>query len=183
VFVYRIDPETKALTRDDPPYLQMPAGTGPRHLRFSRDGRLAFLDTELSGEIYTLRWDAKSGRLTPLSHVALDPASYTGERSAAEIDLSSDGRFLYASNRGENLLHVFAIDPSSGSLTEIQKLPCGGDFPWSFGIDPDGRWLVVANETSSNLAVFAIDRVTGKLAATGNQLSVPKPVAIAFSRP
>ena len=181
VFVYRIAPKGGELSRADPEFVQMPAGTGPRHLVFSQDSRFAFLATELSGEIYTLRWNGSTGRLAIRSRVALDPAGYKGARSAAEIASSRDGRFLYISNRGENLLQVFAIDPATGSLTEVQTLPCGGDVPWSFAIDPTERWLIVADEASDTLAVFAVDRVTGKLSPTGAVLQVPKPVAIAFS--
>jgi len=181
IFVYRIDGKTQALTPGDPPFLQMPAGAGPRHLVFSRDGSIAFLNTELTGEIYTLRWNAKAGRLTQVSRVALDPPDFTGKRSSAEIGLSGDGRFLYALNRGENAVQVYRVDGGTGRLTEIQKVPCGGDVPWGFGIDPDGRWLIVANEKSGNLATFAIDRASGKLTVTNHRLSVPAPVAIAFS--
>ncbi|SFO33551.1 lactonase family protein [Sphingomonas sp. OK281] len=178
VFVYRWSKD--ALTPAATPSIAFAPGSGPRHLVFSIDGRFVFVDTELTGEVHTLRWDAHAGRLTAVSHVALDAPGYTGTRSAAELATSSDGRFLYVSNRGSNLLHVFAIDRVGGALREIQRIACGGTSPWSFGFDPSGRWLIVTNEASSNLAVFAVDRAKGTLAATSNSLAVPKPVAVTF---
>ncbi len=180
VFVYRWD--KGGLTPAATPSIAFTPGSGPRHLVFSPDGRFVFVDTELTGEVHTLQWNARAGSLAAVSHVMLDASDYTGNRSAAELATSSDGRFLYVSNRGSNLLHVFEINRVSGALREIQRIASGGTGPWSFGFDPSGRWLIVTNEGSSNLAVFSVDHSTGRLAATGNALAVPKPVALAFIR-
>ena len=182
VFVYEWDAATRTLVPSRVPPLAFPPGSGPRHLVFARDGRFAFLDTELNGEIHTLRWDAAAGGLTPVGHVALDPPEFTGSRSASELAVSADGRFLYVSNRGANVMQVFAIDRATGALAEIQRIDCGGQVPWSFALDPSGRWLIVTNEASGNLAVFAVDRRTGRIRATGQSLAVPKPVVLAFIR-
>lgn len=182
VFVYRIDPRTHALSPAPVPNFALPPGSGPRHLVFSRDGRFAFVDTELTGEVHVLRWDARSGTLAPVSHIALDAADFAGPRSAAELALSADGRYLYLSNRGANSIQVFAVDPATGTLHEIQRIDAGGKVPWSFAIDPSGRWLLVADEASSNVADFAIEPRSGRLSATANSLAIGKPVAIAFDR-
>src|SRR5262249_37419449 len=136
--------------------------------------------TELSAELYSFSWDAKAGRLEQAGRVALDAPELTGARSAAELGMSRDGRFLYASNRGANTLHVYAVDETNGTLRPVQTADCAGQRPWSFAIDPSGRWLLVANQTSNNVAVFEVNQATGKLAATAASISVPKPVAIAF---
>jgi 6-phosphogluconolactonase len=180
VFVYHFDPASRALSPAATPFAVFPAGSGPRHLAFSPDGTLVYVDAELSSEVYGFRWDRDAGRLLPLTHVALDPPDFSGRRSAAEIAIAPDGRFLYVSNRGIDAIQVYSIDHSSGALTLVQRIECGGHVPWSFAIDPSGRWLLVTNEASSNLAVFAIDPATGQLTATANQLSVPRPVALAF---
>jgi 6-phosphogluconolactonase len=183
VFVYRFDAATKTLSPATKPFEQMPAGSGPRHLVFSPDGRFAFLDTELSAQIFSFRWDARAGRLTLIQSQPIDKPAFKGEKSAAEIAVSRDGRFVYVSNRGENSLQVYAVDQKSGRLTQLQDIPGGGAIPWSFGIDPSGRWMIVANEPTSSIAVFRIDPVTGKLSPTGQTQSVFKPVAIAFYPP
>ncbi|MCI4588939.1 lactonase family protein [Sphingobium sp. BYY-5] len=180
LFVYRFDPVRQSLEPAATPALALPPGSGPRHLTFSPDGRFAFLDTELLAEVHAYRWDARSGTLTQTARVALDAPDFAGTRSAAEIAVSPDGRFLYVSNRGANLMHVFAIDRKSGGLTEVQRIDCGGRVPWSFGIDLTGRWLIVTNQGSGNLAVFGVDRASGRLRVTGHSLAVDKPVSLAF---
>ena len=183
VFIYRFDAATKKLSPAAAPFLQMPAGSGPRHLVFSPDGRFAFLDTELSAQIVSFRWDAQAGRLQQIQSQPIDKPSFKGEKSAAEIAVSHDGRFVYVSNRGENSLEVYTVDQRSGRLTQLQDIPGGGAIPWSFGIDPSGHWMIVANEPTSSIAVFRIDPGTGKLSPTGQTQSVFKPVAIAFYPP
>ena len=180
VFVYRFDRTNGSLSPGSPPFIQLPPVSGPRHLVFSPSGRLAFLVTELSAELYSFSWDAKTGRLEQVGRIALDAPDFTGTKSAAELSISRDGRFLYVSDRGANTLRVYASDEMNGTLRAIQTTDCAGQSPWSFAIDPSGRWLLVANQASSNLAVFEVDQETGKLAATGTSISVPKPVAITF---
>ena len=183
VFIYRFDPRTRTLTPNNPPFAQLPAGSGPRHLAFTPNGRFVFLDTELSGEVYSFRWNAQASRLIQASKIALDPPGFAGTRSAAELAVSHDGRFLYVSNRATSTVQVYAIDRQTAALTLVQTIPGGGLVPWSFGIDPTGKWMIVANQQSGNLAEFSIDRRTGLLSATGQRLAVPnEPVAITFSR-
>ena len=179
-FIYRFDSRTRILSGTSPAFETLPPGSGPRRLVFAPNGDLAFALTELSAEIFVYRWDSKAGALRPLQRLAIDDAGFTGKKSAAVIAVSQDGRFVYVSNRGDNTVVAYAVNAKSGALTLVQRIDCGGDVPWSFGLDPSGRWLVVANENSSSLAVFRIDAASGRLTSTQQTLSVPKPVAIAF---
>ena len=135
--------------------------------------RFLYVNYELKGEIASFAWDARTGRMRPLQTISTFPASYPGERSSAEMALSPDGRFLYASNRGEDAIVAYAINRATGALSEIQRLPCGGKVPWSFALDPSGHWLIVANEVSSTVTVFKIDTKTGKLTDTHQSLAIP----------
>ncbi len=181
VFVRRFDARTKTLIPGDPPFEATPPASGPRQLVFSRDGRFVFVLTELTAQVHSYRWDAKTGRLHAVQAVAIDKPDFKGERSAAAIHLSSDGRFLYVSNRGANTLHVFAVDQKSGTVTLRQEIGAGGDTPRGFELDPSGRWMIVAHRRSNTLSVFAVDRTTGRLAPTGPALAVPiPPVSVAF---
>lgn len=185
VFVYGFDGATHALLPDhgEPPRaLVTPPGSGPRHLVFGADGRFAYVITELSGEIFVLRWDATQGRLARVQTVALSTPEFNGVKSGAEIDISADGRFVYAEDRGENMLVVYRVDPQSGQLSELQRIGCGGEKPWGMQLDPSGRWLFVANQHSGNVAVFGVDLASGKLAATGVTAPVPTAVSVAFVR-
>ncbi|MDF7775293.1 lactonase family protein [Sphingomonas sp. AOB5] len=181
IFVYRFDPASRALTPADPPSEAVTPGHGPRHLAFRPDGKFLYLITELVPEVHAYRWNA--GRLVPVQTVpiAIDEAK-RATSSGAEIATSSDGRFLYVSIRGEDVILAYAVDKRTGALTEIQRIGSGGQRPWSFAIDPSGRWMLVANQTSSNVALFARDPRTGKLRDTGSSIAVPKPTSFAFPR-
>jgi len=95
--------------------------------------------------------------------------------------MSGDGRYMYASLRGDqNSIVAYAVDRRAGTLTEIQRLSAGGKTPRGFAIDPSGRWLLAANDSTDTVNVLKIDPVTGRLSATGESLSVPGTVSIAF---
>jgi len=181
IFVYRLNATGRSLTRAQPPYVSLPAGSGPRHLAFSPDGRFLFLDTELSAAVSVYRWDANRGHLHLMQTLSPFPATYKGERGGAEIAVSPDGHFLYFSVRDhQNALFVYAIDSRTGAIRQIQRTSAGGRRPWSFAIDPSGRWMVVANMGSQALRVLRINRATGRLSLTGQSMSVPNPAAVAF---
>lgn len=180
IFVYHFDSANRTLSPARPAFESVAPGSGPRHIVFSPNGRLVYLLTELTAEIVVFRWEATMGRLKRHQSLAIDGPGYSGKKSAGEIGISRDGRFVYVTNRGQNTLVVYAVSRESGMLVKRQEIACGGDSPWSFAIDQSGGWMIVANENSSTLNVFKIDKASGKLAATGQVLSVPKPVTIAI---
>jgi 6-phosphogluconolactonase len=182
VFILRFDRATGLLSADAGSTIDLPPGSGPRHLVFSPDGRFAFVNTELTGAVYVFRWNAAAGMATRVMNVALDPVDFTGQRSAAELLVSRDGRFLYVSNCGADVVQVFAIEQRTGALRSLQRINAGGKSPWSVALDPSDRWFIVANEATNNLAVFARNQQSGMLAYTGRSLSTPQPTALAFLR-
>jgi 6-phosphogluconolactonase len=141
-----------------------------------------FIVSELASSVSSFRWDAWSGTLKPVQTLALDDPSYTGAKSASQIQISSDGRFVYAANRGINSMQVYSVNLFTGTLQLVQVIPAGGLTPWDFALDPTGRWLVVANNASNSIAVFGVDRITGKLTATTETLSLPQPSNVTFVR-
>ena len=179
VFVYRIDPATQTLTPNDPPFVVAKPGSGPRHVVFSADGRFVHVNSELTSELTTYAWDGERGALNPVQTISTRSPGYAGENGAGEVLPSSDGRFLYASNRGEDTLVVYALDPASGLPHEIQRVPAQGQTPWGLSFDQTGRWLLVANEGSGQIAVFAADPATGLLSPTTHTLAVPHASSIA----
>jgi len=182
VFVYPFDRATQTLQPDPAAaerHYVAPPGSGPRHVAFHPGGRVAYLFTELTAEIQTLHWDAAAGRLSLLQTVPTNSAQFTGHTEAAELAVSRDGRFVYASNRGENTIVAYSVDRGSGQLTLLQRLTAGGD-PWSFGLHPTGRWMLIANEHTSNVAVWRVDRLTGRLTDTGATVATPTPVCVCF---
>ncbi len=180
IFVYRYDAETGALQPGEPVYAQLPAGSGPRLVLFGRDGRFAYMLSELSAEIFVFRWIDQAGRLEEVGRVSLDGDERPDNASAAAFALSEDGRFLYASNRRTAMLHAYAIDAADGLISEVQQVPAGGDRPWAAELSPGGRWMVVANQASNKVCAFAVDPVSGHLSAVDGEIGVPTPTGIAF---
>jgi 6-phosphogluconolactonase len=134
----------------------------------------------LTSTVDVLEWDAKNGTLKWLSEVPLRDPAYTGESTGAELAIDRTGRFLYASNRAEDVLVVFAVDAASGALTLVQRAGCGGKNPRDFTLDPSEKWLIAANQDTQNVVVFARDPRTGKLTQTDRSAHVGAPVGVLF---
>ena len=135
----------------------------------------------MASKITAFDFDETSGVLTPTRTVSTLPPDFAGKSSGAEIRVSDDGLFLYASNRGHDSIAIFSIDQGTGELTALGHESTRGKTPRHFNIDPSGKFLIVANQNSNNVTVFAIDPSTGQLSHTGNTVEVPKPVCVVFS--
>jgi 6-phosphogluconolactonase len=179
VVVYALDPATASL-RETSLASTVP-GAGPRHSKVSADGRFVYVVNELNGSVTVFARDAATGELTSVQNISTLPDGFKGENLCAEIRLSPDGRFVYASNRGHDSLAVFAHDAERGTLSAVEIVPCGGGHPRNFALSPDGAWLVCANRDSDNLVSFRVDRGTGRLTATGHTTRVPKPICVLFA--
>lgn len=181
IFVYGFDAATGALTPNTQPAVVLPAGFGPRHLVFSKDGSLIYVVTELTPAVITFRWDAKRGSMTQLGVVSTLPAASSAEPGGAEIVLHPNGRFLYVSNRGHsNTIAIFRIG-RDGQPVPAGHVASDGTQPRFFNIDPSGQFLVVANQGSGDLVTFAIDPSSGALTRTGSAVPVPAPVSFVFA--
>ncbi len=180
VFTYAFDPATAVLTPQTPAYAQFPPGTGPRHAKFSADGRFFYVVGELASTVTACAYDAATGRITIQQALSTLPDGFKGDNLASEIRIHPNGRFVYVGNRGHNSVAVFGRDPATGRLTKLQTIPSGGDFPRNFNLSPDGRWLLCAHQNSDNLTVFAVDADTGRLTRTPHTRVVPKAIAVVF---
>ena len=160
-------------------YVQMPAGSGPRHLVFDSSGRYAYLTSELAGTVTALQY--ANGKLRPLQVAPLAAPGFTGKIGAGAIHLSPDGKFLYATNRGDaNEIVIFSVDPYDGLLKFVGRQSTLGRTPREFAIDPTGRWLIVGNQDSDSAFVFRRDPDTGLLASP-TRLSIGSPVDFQFT--
>jgi 6-phosphogluconolactonase len=182
LLVYRFDSATGKLKPNDPPFVKTPAGGGPRHFAFHPSGKFAYTNNEITSSVTALRWDAKSGTLTPLQTISTLPKPHRGN-STAEIQVHPSGKYLYCSNRGHNSIAMFKIDQKTGKLTAIGHESTRGKTPRNFGIDPTGTFLLAANQSSNNVVVFRIDGRNGKLKATGDEVKIPRPVCVKFLQP
>jgi 6-phosphogluconolactonase len=180
LFVYRFDEKTGKLAAHDPAFVEVPAGSGPRHVKFHPNGRWVYLINEMASTIIAYDWDAARGRLTKLQSVSTLPSDFKGNSTGAEVEVHPNGKFLYSSNRGHDSLAAFAIDAKDGRLSLIQHVPSGGRTPRNFAFDPTGKWLICTNHSSNNAVVFGVDGNTGLLTQKGDPVSVPSPFCERF---
>lgn len=182
IFVYRFDPKANPqlpLTPATPASVQLPAGSGPRHLLFSADGKHAWLTMEMSAQVAV--FDYRDGKLEQTQMVDLAAGQPTSDKAAAALHASADGKFLYVSNRGTaNQLLVFALDPATGHLKELQRRSVEGDHPREFSLDPSGKFLLIANQKSNQIVVIERDAKTGLLGKTLQKLPMDAPSDLKF---
>ncbi|MHC8294307.1 lactonase family protein [Pseudomonas sp. LB3P58] len=182
IFAYRFDPKANPelpLTAATPASVQLPPGSGPRHLLFSADGKHAWLTMEMSAQVAV--FDYKDGQLKQTQMVELATGQPVSDKAAAALHASGDGKFLYVSNRGTaNQLLVFAIDPATGHLKELQRRSVEGDHPREFSLDPSGKFLLIANQKSNQIVVVERDSKTGLLGKTVQKLPMDAPSDLKF---
>ena len=181
VMVYRFDSALGKLVPHDPPAAVLAPGAGPRHLAFHPGGRLAFVINELASTVTSFAWDGKLGVLRERQTISTLPRDFSGANLAAEVRVHPSGRFLYASNRGQDSIASFLIEPGSGALTALGHEPTLGRSPRHFALDPTGTWLLAANQATDNLVVFRIEAQSGRLKPAGFQVEVPAPVCVTFA--
>ncbi len=180
LFVYKFDKAKGSLIPNDPPYVKLDPGAGPRHFALHPSGKFAYVVAEMGSTVTAFSVDLKAGTLHRLQTLSTLPKDFQGENDDAEIHIHPNGRFLYASNRGHDSIALFAIDAAKGTLTRIDDISTGGKIPRSFEIDPTGKYLLAANQKSDNIVVFRIDEKTGRLTPTGQKLDVGSPVCVKF---
>lgn len=179
VFTYRFDPNAKgALTSAS--LVKVDSGAGPRHFALRPDGKFAYVVTEMGHTVTVFSNDPASGKLQAVDKAMTLPDDFTGRNDDAEIRMHPSGKFVYASNRGEDTIVAYAIDEAKGTLTQVASVSTGGKEPRSFEIDPTGMLLFAENQKSDTVVIFKIDQKTGKLTPTGKVLDVASPVCLKF---
>ena len=153
------------------------SGSGPRHFTFHPSGKYAYLMEELTGTVVAYKFSGR--KLKGLQRIPSHAEGSKGPFGSADIHVSPDGRFLYASNRGaENNIAIFSINQREGILRTVGYQSTLGEHPRNFMIDPTGKFLLVANRDTNNIVVFRRDSKTGLLKSTGVQVTIPKPVCL-----
>lgn len=157
-------------------------GGGPRHMKFSVDGRHIFLINELSLSVSTFTYDAEEGsaELVATTPTLSEAMKVTAEsNSGSEILVHPNGQYVYAANRGHDSVTGFQIDPETGHLYVVDNEPIRGAWPRHINMDAGGRWLLAGGARSDSVTVFAIDPSTGALTfQEGSTVEVPSPICI-----
>jgi len=181
IMIYKLDIEKGTIAANDPAFVKVAPGAGPRHFAFHPNGKYAYVINELHGTMTAFAYDSASGRLTEIQTITTLPDGFDGSNACAEVRVHPSGAFLYGSNRGHDSIVVYRIDPAKGTLTFVEHERAGVKTPRNFNIDPTGKFCLVANQSAGSVIVFRIDRETGALAPTGHKISVAKPVCIRFA--
>lgn len=181
VMAYGFDSQKGKLTPADPAFAPVKPGAGPRHMAFLPDGRFAYVVNELDSTINAFAFDSKTGALTNLQTISTLPGYYDGPNTTAEISVHPSGKFLYASNRGNNTVVLFSVDQAKGTLTYLEEQGTGGKTPRNFGIEPSAKHMAIANQDSDTVLACRIDPGNGRLKPSGVFASAPSPVCAVFS--
>nr|WP_294792536.1 lactonase family protein [uncultured Mucilaginibacter sp.] len=165
-----------ALTPEDVPVEKVKPGSGPRIFDFSPDGKFLYLINEMGATVNCYAYN--KGKVTFVDSVALALPGFTGRSSAADVHVSPDGKFLYATNRGTaNELLVYAVDQVSGKLTYVTRYPTGKE-PRNFVIEPGGNFLLLAAQQSNIVQIYKIENKIGILTPLNNPISIPSPTVL-----
>ncbi len=174
----RIDPASETLVPRAPEKLAMEPGAGPRHMTFHPNGQYAYVLNELNSTVSVLEKDA-DGIYQLGTSLSTLPATFTERNFCADIHISSDGRFLYASNRGHHSIVIYEVDGADGSLTLQRHESTRGETPRNFALSPDNRFLLVANQRTNNIISFRRSDLNGSLTFV-DEIEAPTPVCILF---
>jgi 6-phosphogluconolactonase len=174
IVIYAIDPAAGSMRRHGA--VKLAPGSGPRHFAFLPNSRFGYSVNELLSTVTAFEY--RAGALREIQTVSTLPEGFSGENTTAEIRVHPNGRWLYASNRGEDSIAVFSVDAGTGRITRIENTPTQGRTPRNFFVEPSGRWLLAANQRSDNIAVFEIDPKTGRLQAAKQGIIVGQPVCL-----
>ena len=181
LLVYHFDAGKGQLAANDPAFTKVEPGAGPRHFAFHPNGKFAYVVDEMKSTVNAFTFDAEHGVLKMMQTVSTLPAGFAGKNDTAELEIHPSGRFVYASNRGNDSIAVYSVNAKTGMLTLVEHTPTGGKTPRSFEIDPTGTRLFAANQESGTINVFSIDSKSGKLTATREVLQVAAPVCVKFA--
>ncbi len=177
VMIYAFDEKTGKLTPGTRAFAASEPGAGPRHFTMHPNKKFAYVVEELSGHVSAYQY--VNGKLKFLQRISTIPDGQSGNPSSADINISPDGKFLYASNRGDfNNLAIYKLDPKTGRLSSVGFQPTLGKTPRNFNVDPSGKYLLAANQDSNEIVIFSRNMKTGLLTDTGKRIEVGKPVCI-----
>lgn len=174
VFSYEVDDQGQL---SEKARLKVKPGSGPRHLAFHPNGKIAYLFAELSSEIIVLNYDESNGQFSERQTISSIPESHKTFNSGAALRLTEDGKFLYASNRGHNSIAIFNTD-DLGELTLLDYVSSEGDFPRDFNLDPSESFLIVGHQHSDNLTLFERNQETGQLELIQKDFYAPEVVNV-----
>lgn len=175
---YELDLDAGELVPSPAATVNLPAGSGPRHMDFGPDDKYAYLINELNSTVTALERDADTGGLTDIDSAPTLPADVDEENITADIHVHQSGEWVFGSNRGHDSIATFAIDDGEIEFRGTESTQ--GEWPRNFAVTPDGEHLLAENMESHDVVTFAVDDENGDLSATGTEIEIPSPVCLQF---
>ncbi len=163
MYQWRFDSQRGLLSANDAPFVSVAANSGPRHFVFHPNGAFVYLLNELDGTIWIFDYESATGLLSKRGIVdvwPLPPGKSTV--SAADIYVTPDGRFVYATARQANTIATLRVSENGGDLELLSHIDTE-DSPRGFAIAPDGRHLYCAGQKSNRVSCYAIEPDSGRL--------------------
>jgi 6-phosphogluconolactonase (cycloisomerase 2 family) len=179
ILIWKFDAARGTLSANDPPWVALPPGDGPRHFVFHPNGRWLYSLQEEASTLAAFDYDAARGSLAPKQTVSSLPKGFAGTNYTSEVRVSPDARFVYAANRLHDSIAWFSIG-DGGGLTFAGEEWTRGDYPRSFTVDPTGSFLYSCNQRGDAVVCFRVNRKTGGLTFTGQYTPVGTPSIIVF---
>jgi len=182
VMIYAFDAESGILsTNPAQAYFELAPGAGPRHLAFHPDGSSLYIVNELNSTITACTYNGADGTITELNTLSTVEAAHEGKKYPAAVRVHPNGKYVYASTRGDNnCITTFEIN-KDGSVSRIQVMEHVPNWPRDFNVDPSGKYMLVAGERSHEIRLYHIDSESGKLSETSGLLEVSAPGSVLFA--
>jgi 6-phosphogluconolactonase (cycloisomerase 2 family) len=178
IYVYPFNPQARTLEGKSFP---TPPGKAPRHIVVHPGAAYFFITNEREASVSSFQFDSNTGEVRAVQTSATIPQGYAGPRvSPSNIAMHPNGKFIYAANRGDDSLAIFAIDEGSGRMTPVNTVKYGGRGPREMNFEPSGRYLYVCNPQSGDVTTLVADANTGML-TQGPRTVVERPGVIHFA--
>jgi len=183
IMIYKLDVGKGTIVANNPPFVKVKPGAGPRHFDFQPNGKYAYVINELGCTVTTFAYDSVSGALKEIQTITTLPKDFNGSNTCAEVCVHPGGKFVYGSNRGHDSIVVYRVDLTDGTLTYVEHETGNIKTPRNFNIDPTGKFCLVANQGGDSVIVFRVNNKSGALEPTSHKVSIAKPVCVRFLGP
>ncbi|MGJ8696152.1 MAG: lactonase family protein [Verrucomicrobiaceae bacterium] len=187
VKIYKMDPASAKLSLSGEGV--SPKGSGPRHMKFSKDGKFAYVLNELTLSVTVFRRDAWTGGLSEVQTVSVFEKDGPDDKkedkmSCSEILVSKNGRFVYTGNRDlvsakRDSVSVLEVQ-EDGTLKHLQTVSSGVWIVRNIALSPEGDYLLASGQSSNEVSVIKVDTATGKMKPTGNSIEVPVAMCVVY---
>ena len=178
VKIYRVDYEYGKLKLVD--IVRGPLESAPRMIRFSRDGKFAYILYELTNtvEVYTYNLVNDMPVFEKIQTVSTMAPKDDDVCAASGMEMSKSGKHLYVSNSGVNSVLCYEVNPENGTLTVVFHTRVCSDFPKMLAIFPDGKHYLTLNNASNDIAFYSVDYEHNCSMWEGKPIQVDKPNCI-----